>query len=93
MLQTHCLGPQKSPQGGTFSGQNLTDSEGVSRFMVLAHVILAAHVMVLGKGSKTPITALCRDGGGGTPLCRDFFSVNFLAGRLPGWGGGYPPLL
>ena len=61
----------------------------------------------LGKRSKTPITALCRDGGGvpplaviffpltfwpvacrdggggGTPLCRDFFPVNFLAGRLP----------
>ena len=47
----------------------------------------------LGEGSKTPITAFCRDGGGGTPLCRDFFSVTFLAGRLPWWGGGgYPPL-
>ena len=31
--------------------------------------------------------------GGGTPPCRDFFSVNFLAGRVPWWGwGGYPPL-
>ena len=42
---------------------------------------------------KTPfsakkIQAACRDGGGGTPLCRDFFSVNFLAGRLPWWGEG-----
>ena len=49
---------------------------------------------------KTPFLAkkfqaACRDGGGrGTPLCRDFFSVNFLAGRLPWWGegaGGVPP--
>ena len=51
---------------------------------------------------KTPFLAkkfqaACRDGGGGgTPLCSDFFPVNFLAGRLP-WcrdggrgGGGYP---
>ena len=28
-----------------------------------------------------------------SPPCRDFFPVNFLAGRLPWWGGGgYPPL-
>ena len=48
---------------------------------------------------KTPFLAkkfqaACRDGGGGgTPLCRDFFPVNFLAGRLPWWGeGGGTPI-
>ena len=36
------------------------------------------------KNSK-PLAVMGR---GGTPLCRDFFSVNFLAGRLPWWGEG-----
>ena len=46
----------------------------------------------LGKGSKTPITAFCRDGeGGGTPLCRDFFLLTFwLAACRDGGEGGTP---
>ena len=53
--------------------------------------ITASHYVVILVSTvkqKTPFLAkkfqaACRNGGGGTPLCRDFFSVNFLAGRLP----------
>ena len=39
------------------------------------------------KNSK-PLSVM---GGGGTPLFRYLFPVNFLGGCLPWWGGGYPP--
>ena len=45
----------------------------------------------LGKGSKTPIAALCRYGGGVPPLAVFFFGYFFgRSGAV--MGGGYPPL-
>ena len=46
--------------------------------------------LTLREGFKNPVTENVRDGGGGTPLFRYLFSVNFLASRFL-WWGGYPP--
>ena len=47
--------------------------------------------VLLGKGSKTPITALCRDGGGVPPLAVIFFPLTFWPVACRD-GGGVPPL-
>ena len=47
----------------------------------------------LGKRSKTPITALCRDGVGGVPpLAVIFFPLTFWPVACRDGGGGVPPL-
>ena len=46
----------------------------------------------LGKGSKTPVTEIVREGGGGTPLSVNFFPLGFLEPTVrEGGGGGTPP--
>ena len=45
---------------------------------------------LLGKRSKTPITALCRDGGGVPPLAVIFFPLTFWPVACRD-GGGVPP--
>ena len=55
--------------------------------------LLSFNIHTIREGFKNPNHGFLPWWGGGTPLCRDFFSVTFLAGRLPWWGGGgYPPL-
>ena len=45
----------------------------------------------LGKRSKNPITALCRDGGGVPPLAVIFFPLTFWPVACRDGGGGTPP--
>ena len=44
-----------------------------------------------GKGSKTRVTENVRDGGGSTPLFRDFFSLTFWPAAFRDGGGRVPP--
>ena len=47
---------------------------------------------VLGKVSKTPVTEIVREGGGGVPpLSVNFFPLGFLEPTVREGGGEYPP--
>ena len=49
-------------------------------------------IACLGEGSKTPITAFCRDGGGGTPFAVIFFPFPFWPAACRDGGEGGTPL-